>query len=73
MKAPTKVQKDSNKGKHSYKENYSVPGIMPGAFKHSTITSWEIQKTLPLLLPRKMAKYAMSEGTKAITKYTSSK
>ena len=41
--------------------------------KHSTITSREIQTTLCLLLPGELAKHAVSEGTKAVTKYTSSK
>lgn len=31
------------------------------------------QKAVHLLLPRELAKHAMSEGTKAITKNTSSK
>ena len=41
--------------------------------KHSTITSREIQTTLRLLLPGELAKHAVSEGTKTVTKYTSSK
>jgi len=41
--------------------------------KRSTITSREIQTTVSLLLPGELAKLAMSEGTKAVTKYTSSK
>ena len=41
--------------------------------KCSTITSREIQTTVRLLLPGELAKHAMSEGTKAVTKYTSSK
>ena len=41
--------------------------------KHSTITSREIQTTMSLLLPWELAKHTMSEGTKAVTKYTSSK
>ena len=40
---------------------------------HSTITSREIQTAVCLLLPSELAKHAMSEGTKAVTKYTSSK
>ncbi|KAM5294047.1 LOW QUALITY PROTEIN: histone H2B type 1-A-like [Glossophaga mutica] len=39
--------------------------------KRSTITSQEIQTAVRLLLPG--AKHAVSEGTKAVTKYTSSK
>ncbi|KAF7275709.1 hypothetical protein GWI33_011347 [Rhynchophorus ferrugineus] len=41
--------------------------------KRSTITSREIQTAVRLLLPGELAKHAVSEGTKAITKYTSSK
>ncbi|UYV71464.1 hypothetical protein LAZ67_8003394 [Cordylochernes scorpioides] len=39
--------------------------------KHHTITSREIQTTVHLLLPGELAKHAISEGTKAVTKYTS--
>ena len=39
----------------------------------STITSREIQTAVRLLLPGELAKHAVSEGTKAVTKYTSSK
>ncbi|XP_064467937.1 histone H2B-like, partial [Ornithodoros turicata] len=39
----------------------------------SPITSWEIQTAVRLLLPGELAKHAVSEGTKAVTKYTSSK
>ncbi|XP_059811075.1 late histone H2B.L4-like [Hypanus sabinus] len=41
--------------------------------KWSTITSREIQTAVHLLLPGELAKHAVSEGTKAVTKYTSSK
>ncbi|XP_027385846.1 histone H2B type 1-L-like [Bos indicus x Bos taurus] len=41
--------------------------------KRSTITSREIQTAMHLLLPGGLAKHAVSEGTKAVTKYTSSK
>ncbi|XP_030300911.1 late histone H2B.L4-like [Calypte anna] len=39
----------------------------------STITSREVQTAVRLLLPGELAKHAVSEGTKAVTKYTSSK
>ncbi|KAI5279449.1 Histone H2B Type 1-D [Manis pentadactyla] len=42
-------------------------------FKRSTITSREIQTAVRLLLPGELAKHAVSEGTKAFTKYTGSK
>ncbi|XP_078413739.1 histone H2B-like [Cetorhinus maximus] len=41
--------------------------------KHSTISSREIQTAVRPLLPRELAKHAMSKGTKAVTKYTNSK
>ena len=41
--------------------------------KRTTITSREIQTAVRLLLPGELAKHAVSEGTKAVTKYTSSK
>merc|ERR1711892_1654882 len=41
--------------------------------KRSTITSRGIQTAVRLLLPGELAKHAVSEGTKAVTKYTSSK
>ena len=41
--------------------------------KRTTITSREIQTAVRLLLPGELAKHAVSEGTKAVTKYTSYK
>ena len=41
--------------------------------KRSTISSREVQTAVRLLLPGELAKHAVSEGTKAVTKYTSSK
>lgn len=38
-----------------------------------TVSSREIQTSVRLLLPGELAKHAVSEGTKAVTKYTSSK
>ena len=40
--------------------------------KKSTITSREIQTAVRLVLPGELAKHAVSEGTKAVTKFTSS-
>jgi histone H2B len=39
--------------------------------KKPTITSREIQTSVRLNLPGELAKHAVSEGTKAVTKYTS--
>ena len=41
--------------------------------KKATIGSREIQTAVRLMLPGELAKHAVSEGTKADTKYTSSK
>ena len=41
--------------------------------KKSTMSSREIQTAVRLLLPGAVAKHAVSEGTKTVTKYTSSK
>ena len=41
--------------------------------KRSTISSREVQTSVRLILPGELAKHAVSEGTKAVTKYTSSK
>uniref|UniRef100_UPI00358E3929 histone H2B-like n=1 Tax=Myxine glutinosa TaxID=7769 RepID=UPI00358E3929 len=41
--------------------------------KRSTIASREIQTAVRLLLPGELAQHAVSEGTKAVTNYTSSR
>ena len=40
--------------------------------KKSTLSSREIQTSVRLTLPGELAKHAVSEGTKAVTKFTSS-
>ena len=40
--------------------------------KRGTLSSREIQTAVRLILPGELAKHAVSEGTKAVTKYTSS-
>ncbi|WMV50575.1 hypothetical protein MTR67_043960 [Solanum verrucosum] len=40
--------------------------------KKPTITSREIQTAVRLVLPSELAKHAVSEGTKAVAKFTSS-
>ncbi|XP_021887626.1 histone H2B-like [Carica papaya] len=40
--------------------------------KKPTVTSREIQTAVKLVLPGELAKHAVSEGTKAVTKFTSS-
>ena len=39
--------------------------------KKQTLSSREVQTAVRLLLPGELAKHAVSEGTKAVTKYTS--
>jgi histone H2B len=39
--------------------------------KRSTISSREVQTAVRLILPGELAKHAVSEGTKAVTKYQS--
>merc|ERR1712139_45875 len=39
--------------------------------KKSTLSSREVQTAVRLLLPGELAKHAVSEGTKAVTKYSS--
>lgn len=41
--------------------------------KKSTISSREIQTSVRLILPGELAKHAISEGTKGVTKYSSTK
>lgn len=41
--------------------------------KKSTISSREIQTSVRLILPGELAKHAVSEGTKAVAKYSSTK
>ncbi|KAJ8682825.1 hypothetical protein QAD02_018617 [Eretmocerus hayati] len=45
---------------------------LTGYNKKRTLSSREIQTAVRLLLPGELAKHAVSEGTKAVTKYTSS-
>ncbi|XP_041052574.1 histone H2B type 1-A-like [Carcharodon carcharias] len=40
--------------------------------KHHTISAREIQSAVRLMLPGDLAKYSISEGTNAVTKYTNS-
>jgi histone H2B len=41
--------------------------------KKATLSAREIQTAVRLVLPGELAKHAVSEGTKAVTKYNSSK
>ena len=46
--------------------------IVNFAMQKPTITSREIQTAVRLVLPGELSKHAVSEGTKAVTKFTSS-
>ncbi len=39
--------------------------------KRNTLSSREVQTAVRLVLPGELAKHAVSEGTKAVTKFTS--
>ena len=41
--------------------------------KKSTLSSREVQTSVRLILPGELAKHAVSEGTKAVTKYQAAK
>uniref|UniRef100_A0AAV2MTU6 Histone H2B n=1 Tax=Knipowitschia caucasica TaxID=637954 RepID=A0AAV2MTU6_KNICA len=80
-KAVTKTAgKGGKKRRKSRKESYAIyvykvlkqASRLAHYNKRSTITSREIQTAVRLLLPGELAKHAVSEGTKAVTKYTSS-
>lgn len=47
-------------------------GRLARSNKRQTITSREIQTAVRLVLPGELAKHAVSEGTKAVTKFTAS-
>ena len=49
------------------------PGRLVRYNSKATLSSREIQTAIRLLLPGELAKHAVSEGTKAVTKYTSSR
>lgn len=46
-------------------------GKLVGSNKKHTLSSREVQTAVRLLLPGELAKHAVSEGTKAVTKYSS--
>lgn len=48
-------------------------GRLASSNKRSTLTSREIQTAVRLILPGEIAKHAVSEGTKSVTKYTDTK
>ncbi|ODM86766.1 Histone H2B.3 [Orchesella cincta] len=83
-KAQKNISKgDGKKRKHKRKESYAIyiykVVLLPRLPVLLTTTRGppsplgEIQTAVRLLLPGELAKHAVSEGTKAVTKYTSSK
>ena len=71
-----RIAAEASKLAHYNKRYFSpcfVVYLFSLSFHRSTITSREIQTAVRLLLPGELAKHAVSEGTKAVTKYTSSK
>merc|ERR1711916_277131 len=58
---------------HDVFEKLAVEAIRLARYnKKNTITSREIQSASRLLLPGELSKHAISEGTRAVTKYTAS-
>ncbi|KAJ1472344.1 hypothetical protein T484DRAFT_1840731 [Baffinella frigidus] len=57
----------------SLRSNFLKPGTMClDAIMRESLTSREIQTAVRLIPPDELAKHAVSEGTKAVTKHTSS-
>ncbi|KAH9682885.1 Histone H2B [Citrus sinensis] len=53
-------------------EKLAWEALRPARYKKKpTITSWEIQTIVRLVLPGELAKHVVSEGTKAVTKFAS--
>jgi histone H2B len=50
----------------------SEAGRLTTFSKKATLSSREIQTAVRLMLPGELAKHAVSEGTKAVTKFSSS-
>ena len=51
----------------------SEAGKLVGFNKRKTMSAREVQTAVRLVLPGELAKHAVSEGTKAVTKYQSAK
>ena len=68
-----RIAAEASKLAHYNKRQVKLVSTLLTPVPRSTITSREIQTAVRLLLPGELAKHAVSEGTKAVTKYTSSK
>ncbi|CAF2058532.1 BnaC06g14890D [Brassica napus] len=73
-KAEKKISKEGGSEKKKKKSKKSIETYKIYIFKvlkqKPTITSREIQTAVRLVLPGELAKHAISEGTKAVTKFT---
>jgi histone H2B len=56
---------------HRYLQIATETAVLARYNKKPTVTSREIQTAVRLILPGELAKHAVSEGTKAVTKFTS--
>uniref|UniRef100_A0A3Q0RRJ2 Uncharacterized protein n=1 Tax=Amphilophus citrinellus TaxID=61819 RepID=A0A3Q0RRJ2_AMPCI len=73
-KAVTKTAgKGGKKRRKTRKESYDLRAFLPQKQEEPICSPPGIQTAVRLLLPGELAKHAVSEGTKAVTKYTSSK
>nr|XP_045588466.1 histone H2B-like [Procambarus clarkii] len=68
-----RIAAEASRLAHYNKRSRHLKGCQEGRKAQKAITSREIQTAVRLLLPGELAKHAVSEGTKAVTKYTSSK
>ncbi|GAA6024162.1 hypothetical protein JCM11491_001020 [Sporobolomyces phaffii] len=69
----TKAMSIMNSFVHDIFERLAAEASKLAAYsKKSTISSREIQTATRLILPGELAKHAISEGTKAVTKYSAS-
>merc|ERR1719378_1545865 len=73
---PEKVKRDNKDGKERKKtvvrmDNFSthIFKVLKQVHPDTGITSRDIQTAVRLILPGELAKHAVSEGTKAVTKY----
>lgn len=54
----------------AYLYRLTFPSELASYSKKSTISSREIQTSVRLILPGELAKHAISEGTKSVTKFS---
>ncbi|XP_041054639.1 histone H2B 5-like [Carcharodon carcharias] len=71
-KPPKKRRKSHKYSIHGYRCITSEASHLIHYNKCHTILAREIWNAVRLMLPGELAKYAISEGTKAVTKYTNS-